>query len=117
MWRKYVSYGINLLGFTHGNEEKHGDLPTLMAQEAAGLWREDQHREWHLGHYHKKKQLTHNPQDTQGGTRVQVLPSLSGTDAWHYRKGYVKTLRAAEAYLWNYTNGYSGHFSVNVREE
>ena len=33
MQRKYHDYGINFIGFTHGNEEKHQDLGLIMATE------------------------------------------------------------------------------------
>lgn len=114
-WRKYVGYGVNLLGFTHGNEEPERDLPTLMATERPEMWAASTYREWHLGHYHKKKETKYNAGDTYGGVGVRVIPSLSGTDAWHYRKGYVKGIRAAEAYLWSHDDGYVGHFNANVR--
>ena len=114
-FRKYKDYGVNLIGFTHGNEEKHRDLPAIMASEVPDLWAQAKFRAWHVGHLHKKSQLVHNAGDTYGGVTVSVLPSLSGTDAWHYKKGYVKSNRAAEAYLWHHDDGYAGHFSANVR--
>lgn len=112
--RKYEHYGVNLLGFTHGDEEKHDTLPLIMATDNAKILSGIKHMEWHLGHYHKKKEMKHVANDTFGPVGVRVLPSLSGTDAWHYRKGYVNGQRAAEAYLWSKLHGYTGHFSVNV---
>ena len=114
--RKYVLHGTNLIGFTHGDQEKHRDLPSIMAAEVPDLWAKATCREFHLGHYHKAKQTVHTTTDEFGGVRVRVLPSLSGTDAWHYRQGYVGTKRAAEAYLWDSKEGYVGHLSVNCRE-
>jgi hypothetical protein len=112
--RKYETYGVNLLGFTHGSDEKHGDLPLIMAQEKPVEWSKALHKEWHLGHLHKRKQQNFTAGDTHGGVPVRILPSLSGTDAWHYMRGYVKGQRAAEAYLWSFETGYAGHFSSNV---
>jgi hypothetical protein len=112
--RKYVRYGVNLLGFTHGNEEKHSDLPLTMAQEKPTEWATALHKEWHLGHLHKRKETKYTAGDTHQGVVVRILPSLSGTDAWHHMKGYVKGQRAAEAYLWSFDNGYAAHFSSNV---
>lgn len=113
--RKYVRYGTNLLGFTHGDEEKSTDLPLLMAGEMGEAWGYVTHREWHIGHFHKSKEMKFVSGDSHGPVIVRVLPSLSGTDAWHYRKGYVCGNRAAEAYLWSYKNGYTGHFSTNIQ--
>jgi len=114
--RKYHRYGVNLLGFTHGNEEAHRDLPTIMAAERKQDWAECFQYEWHVGHLHKRKETRYSAGDTFGGVGVRVLPSLSGTDAWHYKKGYVGGNRAAEAYLWSLTRGYSGHFSSSIND-
>ncbi len=46
---------------------------------------------------------------------MTVLPSLSGTDKWHYENGFVNNLRTAEASLWNRGSGYTGSFSVESR--
>lgn len=112
--RKYLRYGVTLLGFTHGSEEKHADLPLIMASEARDEWGATQHHEWHTGHFHKAKETRFTAADSFGGVRVRILPSLSGHDAWHYKKGYNVERRAAEAYLFHRDTGYAGHFSSNV---
>lgn len=113
--RKYLRYGVTLLGWTHGNEEKPQDLPLIMAQEEPESWGQTQHREWHVGHLHKMKETRYTAGDSFNGVRVRILPSLCAPDAWHYSKGFVKERRACEAYLWNKAQGYAGHFSSNVR--
>jgi len=114
--RKYVQHGCCLLGFTHGNEEAHRDLPAIMAAEVPDLWAATTWREIHLGHFHRARQTIHRTTDEFGGVRVRVLPSLSGIDSWHFGKGYVQNKRAAEAYLWHADEGYAGHVSANVQE-
>lgn len=114
--RKYLRYGVTLLGWTHGNEEKPQDLPLIMAQEEPQAWGETLHREWHVGHLHKMKETRYTAGDSFNGVRVRVLPSLCAPDAWHYTRGFVKERRACEGYLWNRTSGYAGHFSSNVKE-
>jgi len=109
--RKYYPYGATLIGLTHGDEEKHRDLPIIMAGEVPQLWAESLYREIHTGHWHKKKETWYNSCDTHGGVPVRVLPSLSGTDFYHYRKGYVNNRQAAEAYLYSFRDGYAGHLS------
>ena len=113
--RKYIHYGVNLIGFTHGNEEQHRDLPAIMAGEVPKLWAASKWREIHTGHFHRAKQIVVKNTDEFGGVRVRSLPSLSGTDSWHYLKGYVNNKRAAEAYLWHKEDGYAGHLSANIR--
>lgn len=114
MWRKYVAYGKNLLGYTHGNEEKEADLPNLMAVEQPQLWAQCPYRGWRLGHFHTKRQRVYTKGDTINGVSVDYLPSLSGTDAWHFRKGYVGNPKAAEAWLWSADEGCVAEFFARV---
>ena len=109
--RKYVHYGVNLIGYTHGNEEKHGDLPTVMASEQRDVWGQVSHKEWHIGHYHKKKEMRYSAGDTFGGVSVKIIPSICGTDAWHFKKGYVGGNRVAEAFLFDKSAGLIGTFT------
>jgi hypothetical protein len=111
--RKYHRYGTNLLGWTHGSEEKHNDLPLIMAQERPQDWAETTHREFHLGHLHKAKETRYVAGDSFNGVRVRILPALTATDAWHYSKGYSDR-RCAEAYLFNHDTGYAAHFSGGI---
>lgn len=112
--RKYIRYGVNLLGYAHGDGEKMDMLPLIMATECPRDWAESEFREFHIGHWHKKKERKFTPVDEFNGVRVRVLPSLSGADAWHTQAGYVGSRRSAEAYLWNKSSGYAGHLSANV---
>jgi hypothetical protein len=95
MSRKYYSYGKNLIGFTHGNEEKSGDLVGIMATEQSNLWAQCRHRFWHLGHFHMMQERE------QQGVKIQYLASLSGSDAWHTKKGYVNNTRGVNSFLYD----------------
>jgi len=103
--RKYLHYGQNLIGYPHGNEERHADLPTIMAGENRGTWGRVKYCEWHVGHLHKQKETRYSASDTYGGIIVRTLPSLAGTDAWHFKKGYVNGRRIAEANLYDHDQG------------
>jgi hypothetical protein len=111
--RKYHRFGQVLIGLTHGNEERHASLPTIMATERPQDWAASEVREWHIGHRHQSKRVDYVGLDTHDGVPVRTLRSLSAVDAWHYRKGYVGTTRAAEAYLYS-TDSYVGHFNIPV---
>ena len=116
--RKFVRFGCNLIGYTHGNEEQHASLPTIMATERRQDWAECRHFEWHTGHFHKKKEMRYAAGDTYGGVLVKTLPSISGTDAWHFKKGYVKGLRMAEASLFDFERGpVATYTSLNLRHK
>ncbi len=115
--RKYYKYGEVLLGLTHGNNEKEAALPQIMAVENRKQWAESTFHEWHLGHFHKKKTVKYQVLDENLGVTVRYLSSLTGKDAWHHKKGYVGTNKAAEAFLWNYSDGFVGQFNVNIIDE
>lgn len=103
--RKYYTYGRNLIGWTHGQDERHADLPMIMAQEAGDAWATATWREWHIGHLHRKRETKYLSVNEIGGVRIRVIPSLASIDDWHYLKGYVTGLKAAEAYLWDKDRG------------
>lgn len=112
--RKYILYGNNLIGYTHGKNEKMDKLPLIMANQRKEDWAATEHHEWHIGHWHKKGETKYNAGDTFGGVIVRTIPSLSAADAWHHETGWINTYRAAEAYLWEHGTGYAGHYSSNV---
>lgn len=114
MKRKYVQYGQNLIGFTHGAHEKVDKLPALMPVEQPGLWAKTRFREWHLGDKHHKKSLRFETEEV-GGVVVRYLRSLSATDTWHFDKGFVGNLRAAEGYLWHKDHGLVAQFNAMER--
>lgn len=116
--RKYYRWERTLLGLTHGNEEKITELPNLMASEKPDDWAacKDGSKEWLIGHWHQSKQWVTKATDTSRETIIRGLMSLSGTDSWHHRKGYVHTSQAAEVYLYDKADGYCGHNVVYARQ-
>ena len=115
--RKYYTFGNTLIGFTHGDTEKHDVLPRIMADERPQLWAKSVHRYWHLGHYHKRRATSYVGADTFGATIVEILPSLSGTDAWHAQQGYVKTPKACSAFLYSQNGGQEARLTSTYATE
>lgn len=113
--RVYHRYGTNLLGFTHGNDERHADLPLVMAQECRRWWGLTRHREYLVGHLHKKRERQFNAGDSFNGVRVRVLPSLTGTDYWHAKKGYIGEPKASESSVYDPTDGLIATFTATIR--
>lgn len=98
--RKYKLYGKNLIGFTHGCNEKINELPLLMSLEQPDLWAQSQYREWQTGDKHHKKEIkTSMKEHEQKGVMVRILRSLSGNDAWHFDKGFIGGSRKIEAFV------------------
>lgn len=114
--RKYVQFGNNLIGFTHGYHEKLAKLPSLMPIEEPLWWACSRNREWHLGDKHHKVDLLHRTEDVDGVT-IRVLRSLSATDTWHFDKGYVGTPRSAEGFLWDKSDGVIAQFQAFLKEK
>jgi hypothetical protein len=107
--RKYVQYGQNLIGFTHGVDEPHANLPQIMAVEQAAVWSQTTYREWHVGHLHKQKATQPIIVDDKIGVTVRVIRALTGTDAWHASRGYVGVQQGAEAFVWRRSGGLRAH--------
>jgi len=109
--RKYVHFGKNLIGFTHGYWEKLAKLPSIMPIEEPDKWAASLHREFHLGDKHHKKDLLHRTEDMDGVT-IRILRSLSGTDTWHFDKGFIGAPRSAEGFLWDKADGVVAQFQA-----
>lgn len=111
--RKYYQYGNTALMFTHGNEEKHTELGMIFAAEQPQLWADTKYRFCQLGHFHKTKKLNFVSVDEHQGFQVEIIPSLSGTDAWHNQKGY-HSLKGAKAYLYHKDQGRIAEYSYYI---
>lgn len=114
--RKYLHFGKNLVGFTHGYWEKISKLPSIMPLEEPDKWSNSIHREFHLGDKHHKKDLLHRTEDMDGVT-IRILRSLSATDTWHFDKGYIGSPRSAEGFLWDKEDGIVAQFPAYLREK
>lgn len=115
--RKYYRWGKTLLGFTHGDKEKISDLPGLMTVEKAHDWAASTCREFHIGHFHHGKKREPISVEDMKGCTVRWLRSLSASDSWHHKKGFVGTQRSAEAFLWRKEGAFGGHFVSAPVEE
>jgi hypothetical protein len=128
--RKYDEWGVNLLGFAHGDKERVGELPLTMAREQKDAWARCTEREWQIGHKHivegwetRRGRKTHYTDDRPGlleqdlysdkGVRIRRLTSLSGHDAWHTMHAYMDR-RACEGFLYHSSAGFTGQLSFNV---
>ena len=112
--RKYFTYGKCLIGLTHGKDEKIKDLPLIMAQEKPDLWGKTKYREWHLGDKHHKKEIWTMGTEDNMGVVIRLMRSLSSTDEWHYKKGYIGNIRSAEAFIWDKERGVISQFFANI---
>jgi predicted phosphodiesterase len=97
--REYIEVGRTLVGLTHGDGVKDEKLSQLMAYEAREAWGRTDRRLWLTGHWHS--QITTETH----GVLIRHLPSLSGTDEWHHRSGYVGNRRSLAALVLDPVDG------------
>ena len=120
--RKYYRFGDVLLGFTHGNEEKEASLPQIMSTdiESKPHWSETKFHEWHVGHIHRKRKVDYTVIDKNRGLNedlgvtIRYMSSLTGTEEWHHKKGYVGQVKAADGFIWNSKKGFVAHLNSNI---
>jgi len=120
--RKYYRFGKLLLGLTHGNEESEVALRSLMTVdiESKPQWSETEYHEFHVGHVHRKREEKFAVLDKKRmtgedlGITVRYLSSLTGTEEWHHKKGFVGATKAGEAFIWNAERGLTANLNANL---
>lgn len=105
--RKYYRYGKNLFGYTHGNNEKHNDLPIIMATENPKDFSECPHRFFRLGHLHKHIHNEHF------GVGITVLPSLSKPDEWLKSMGFDNLIKRCQGYIYDAESGLDAYLQYS----
>lgn len=105
--RKYRRYGSNLIGFSHGRDDRKR-IEKLMQVEAAADWGETTHREFHLGDLH------HEQAKEDGGIIFRRISAITATDAWHAERGWVGVRRKAQAFVWSRDAGLETILNVGV---
>ena len=78
----YHHFGNVLLGSTHGDTIKGGDLVAVMAADQPESWGQSKHRYWYVGHVHHQ-----DTKEYRGGI-VEYFRTLAARDAWHQGQGY-----------------------------
>lgn len=106
--RKHVSFGNVHIMYTHGDNEKHSELPIIMATENPVEFALAKHREVHCGHFHKEMVI-----DEIRGIKIRFLPSICTTDEWHKKMGY-DAYRCAQGLLWHSQRGLEAILQYNV---
>ena len=103
--KKCFVWGKTMLSFFHGHNMSKSRLEQLPS-EMASRWPKEfaatQWREWHMGHLHSESESVwrNRTSESIGDIIVRRLPSLCGTDRWHYEMGY-RSLGAAEAHFYS----------------
>jgi len=104
--RKFVRWGKTLLGYTHGEERKQ--LNSIMAREVPEMFGQTVYRYLHAGHYHSQIQ---NEAD---GCVVQFLGSPTGSDSWHYSKGFIGSQKLGYGFVYDKQLGQRLQINANI---
>lgn len=114
--RKYYQWGKVMLGLGHADAKKQiQDYPILMASESPKMWGDTVWREMHLGDRHHREELKPRRMYEGGGATARLLSTLSPPSAWAAGEGHVGSLRIAESFIWNKSDGLigTGVFSIH----
>ena len=106
--RQYRKWGKTAIGVTHGDGAKIKDLPLIMSRECS-FWSECTTHEVLTGHLH------HEVVHEKVGIVARILPSLSGTDAWHAHSGWVKNNRAAMGLMYEKETGIDSIYYAHAK--
>lgn len=106
--RKYLRWGIVLLGFTHASYEGKARLKSLMSIEAAQAWALTSWREMHVAHIHSERV------EEDAGVIVRHSPTVTSADAWHTSSGYVGAVKRSYSYEWDKQSGLVAMYSVSI---
>jgi hypothetical protein len=105
--RKYHLYGANLIGFAHGEDEGKR-IEGLMQIESPEAWGKSVWREMHMGHLHSESTTTVN------GIVFRRISAITAPDAWHSEKGFIGSVRQAQAFIWQKERGLLAILNSNV---
>lgn len=118
--RKYLQYGRNLIGATHGDGAKEQDLPAAMTREAKKAWSESDYAYWYTHHMHHKIKKARQgkmafPLEKDGKAvsvietglgltakdffHVEYLRSIKPPDSWHHRNSFDGSFEAMEGFI------------------
>jgi hypothetical protein len=89
----------------------------IMASDEPAMFAQTKFRSFHIGHWHSNKinrvvDLT--IKEERFGVDVEVCPSMSPTDEWHHKNGYVGNLRRSKCFVRDIDLGLVGEIYYNV---
>ena len=107
--RKVTVYGKSMICLEHGDYNTNKS-PLVFASEYPKIWGATEYRVLYTGHYHKHKKIEYITTDETNGFITRILPSLTGTDAYHYSNKWTKNLRGGIIELHSETKGPIGEW-------
>lgn len=87
--RKYLKWGQNFIGFTHGHGAKDDQLPALAAHEASEMWGTTKHRYIYCGHIHHRRAIKFKSGKDYTGLTLEWLRSSTDPNDYEQRMGFI----------------------------
>lgn len=97
--RHYVAFGVNLIGFTHGDRVKPADLAMAMFREHPTNGDGYRFLEWHMGHVHTQREHEDH------GVLFRWFRTPRAPNRWEIRHGYGHNLRTITGIVWDEVHG------------
>jgi hypothetical protein len=114
--RKYITYGSNLLGFSHGDKEKNyiRELPSVIMIENKFQMPDIDYIHHFCGDIHHKETYQHRTSLDLKGCTVSFLRALSDTGKWEHECGYLGVPKTAESYIFTKEKGLAANLLVHI---
>lgn len=117
--RNYHEFGANLIGFAHGHEFNMAKAMQTMAMDEPIRFGRSKFRSYHFGHLHQNKLtkvMNLAIKEEHFGVDVEICPSMSPLDEWHYKNAYIGNLRRAKCFVRDFANGLVQEIYYNLCE-
>lgn len=117
--RKYHEFGANMLGMSHGHEFKMSKAMQTMATDEPLMFGRTKFRSFHFGHLHQSrinKVIDLAYKEEHFGIDVEICPSLSPTDEYHYKNAYIGNLRRCKCFVRHRDAGLEREIYYNLVE-
>lgn len=112
---KCHTYGVNFIGFHHGDVKSYSELPNYFASKYRKEWGMAKFSEIALADKHHRKEWKHGlTMNEVQGTRMFICPSLSGADLWHKDNLYDLAIKASIGRVYDKEKGYTTEFEERI---
>lgn len=114
--RKFMQYGVTLLGFSHGDKEKKyiQTLPATIMIENKMRMPDIKFIHHFCGDiHHQEKYITLSSQDLKGCT-ISFLRPMCDLSKWEYEEGYIGIPKTAESYVFKKEKGLEANILVHI---
>lgn len=115
--RKYHEFGTNMVGYSHGHEFKMAKAMQTMATDEPLMFGRTRYRSFHFGHLHQNKIgkiVDISYKEEHFGIDVEICPSMSPMDEWHYKNAFIGNLRRTKCFVRHRENGLVVELYYNV---